>query len=682
MPKFVKAGPVVPDELVQSLEDDRVVVFCGAGISMGAGLPSYVGLVKHCYNEFGETQPGKKDPEWLWPDRMLGGLEGKFGPTQVRKAVYDRLTAEPTTLDMHKAILRLAKLRGQTGIRLVTTNFDTLFEQAKAEWQFGRDLHSGPVLPIPRNDKAASWRSVVYLHGRLEETGDNNHLVLTSADFGRSYLTDAWAARFVAKLFSDFTVLFIGYSLNDPVLRYMTDAFAAENSSTRLASKRSPAYIFVPHKGNGLPDYTPYQHRNLRPIFYKETQDHRHLRSTIVAWADAREDYLKSTSRLIARIAPKRPASITPSDAANLVWAVCGRPADAGHGAKTFAELKKRPPIEWLDEFERREVDLLSEHNAATDAAHDEGDEAPPSPELIIAPLFPRAQHASLTDLSPQSAHLARWLAQHIGDYGFATRVIHKFANRRFLHPFLLDQIRRTLREGPAIKPGLAKLWTLIASTASNTLAWGRSFPFDLKIPAIFDASDSTLAFKVDLLAALAPSIALAQPYQASQPGLNSTEEGEEDGARGLRLSEVADAKVVIPGADQVALLVQRIIATEGAAEFLSSLLPELTTLLRRSNDLFALTEQKSEGFDVSVFHRPSITPHNQNRDYEKWTLLITLIWDGWLHLDQVAPEASRRSVSDWLASDATVLRRLGFAALRLAQGFTPREKMEHLLNA
>lgn len=57
MPKFAKAGPVVPDELVQSLEDDRVVIFCGAGISMGAGLPSYVGLVKYCYDELAETLP-------------------------------------------------------------------------------------------------------------------------------------------------------------------------------------------------------------------------------------------------------------------------------------------------------------------------------------------------------------------------------------------------------------------------------------------------------------------------------------------------------------------------------------------------------------------------------------------------------------------------------------------------
>ncbi len=101
---------------------------------------------------------------------------------------------------------------------------------------FGQDLHSGPILPIPRNDRIVSWKSIAYLHGRLDPSGvANDQLVLTSADFGRAYLTDGWAARFVTRLFSDFTVLFIGYSLNDPVLRYMTDAFAAEDSLSRFA---------------------------------------------------------------------------------------------------------------------------------------------------------------------------------------------------------------------------------------------------------------------------------------------------------------------------------------------------------------------------------------------------------------------------------------------------------------
>lgn len=682
MPKFVKAGPVVPDELVQSLEDDRVVIFCGAGISMGAGLPSYAGLVKYCYDDLAETLPTKKASEWLWPDRMLGGLEGKFGRAQVRTAVHRCLSAAPTSLDMHKAILRLAKLRGETGVRLVTTNFDTLFEQAKTEWSFGKDLHSGPILPIPRNDKAVTWRSVVYLHGRLEEVGANDHLVLTSADFGRSYLTDGWAARFVVKLFSDFTVLFIGYSLNDPVLRYMTDAFAAENLSSRVASKRSPAYIFVPHKGKPGPDDTPYRHRNLKPIFYQETKDHRHLRNTIIAWADAREDYLRSTSRLIARIAPKRPSSITPSDAANLVWAVCGRPADAGHGAKTFADMKKRPPIEWFDEFERREVNLLAVHKAAVEAAQTEGEDPPPSPQLVIEPLFPRAHDVRSAQLPPQSMHLARWLAQHIDDYGLAARVIQKLVGHRLLHPFLLDRIRRSIREGHDVKPGLAKLWKLITSTSDDTLATGRQFPFELNVPEILATGDDTLAFKVDLLSVLRPSVSLTQPFETRLPKFNPNAEGEEEETRGLRLSEVVNAKVIIPGDAQVGLLVERVLARDESAAFLASLLPELTTLLRRTVDLFTLIEQASSGTDISVFHRPSITPHAQNRDYEKWTLLITLIWCGWLNLDQADSVASRRFVVDWLASEATVLRRLGLAALNRAQGFTLREKMEHLLDA
>lgn len=681
MPKFVKGGPVVPDELVQSLEDDRVVIFCGAGISMGAGLPNYVGLVKYCYEDLAETLPPTKASDWLWPDRMLGSLEGKFGRAQVRDAVRRCLSAAPTSLDMHKAILRLAKLRGEAGVRLVTTNFDTLFEQASTTWKFGKDLHSGPILPIPRNDKAVTWRSVVYLHGRLDEAGANEHLVMTSADFGRSYLTDAWAARFVARLFSDFTVLFIGYSLNDPVLRYMTDAFAAENSSSRVASKRSPAYIFVPHKGRGDPDDTPYGHRNLRPIFYRETKDHRHLRNTIIGWADAREDYLKNTLGLIARTAPKRPSTINPSDVANLVWAVCGRSSDAGHGAKVFTDMRTPPPIEWFDEFELREIDILAIHEKAGKAARDEGDDPPPYPSLIIEPLFPRVQDARLARLPPQSEHLARWLARLIGDYGLASRVIQKLANHRILHPFLMQQIRISLSQTTDIKPGLSKLWRLIVSPSEDTLALGRLFPFGLKVPETVTEGHEALAFKVDLLAALRPSISLSQPFKSSRPDFNPSSEGEEEKSRGTRLSEVVNAELTIPGDAQVDHLVRRILAHDDSAAFAASILPELTVLLRRTGDLFGLIEKTPAGTDISVFHRPSIVPHAQNRDYENWTLIITLIWHGWQHIDMVDPVASRRFIGDWLSSEIIVLRRLGIAALNHTTEFTWHEKMEHLLN-
>lgn len=126
----------------------------------------------------------------------------------------------------------------------------------------------------------ASWRSIVYLHGRLDTTdGGNQHLVLTSADFGRAYLTDAWAARFVARLFAEFTVLFIGYSLNDPVLRYMTDAFAAKDALSRSGRMRPQAYLFVSYTGRTPPAASSWHARRLEPIFYRAAYKHRALKS-------------------------------------------------------------------------------------------------------------------------------------------------------------------------------------------------------------------------------------------------------------------------------------------------------------------------------------------------------------------------------------------------------------------
>jgi len=122
MPQFVPNGPIVPDRLVQELEDDRVVIFCGAGISMGAGLPSYRGLVEHCYRELTHPLPDADSREWDWPDRMLGALESRYTAERVREIVTERLSRRPLDLALHRAILRLAQMRRSDGVRLVTTN--------------------------------------------------------------------------------------------------------------------------------------------------------------------------------------------------------------------------------------------------------------------------------------------------------------------------------------------------------------------------------------------------------------------------------------------------------------------------------------------------------------------------------------------------------------------------------
>jgi len=172
--------------------------FAARGFPVDAGLPDFRDLVEYCYTELGAPAPAAKDPEWARLDRMLGALEGDF-PDQMRAKVVERLNMDATDHSSHEAIIKLARLKGPRTAIGWSHQFRLFFEQAKADMALGVDCHSGPVLPIPRNGKIASWRSIVYLHGRLNPgSPDNQHLVLTSADLGRADLTNAWAARFVA----------------------------------------------------------------------------------------------------------------------------------------------------------------------------------------------------------------------------------------------------------------------------------------------------------------------------------------------------------------------------------------------------------------------------------------------------------------------------------------------------
>lgn len=350
--QFVANGPDIPDGLVQAHEEGRVVFFCGAGISYPAGLPGFEGLVRKIY-EINGTHPSDLERAALDRhqfDAVLDLLERRL-PGQrraVRHALAQVLTPELSgdgSIDTHAALLRLGRNR-ERRLRLVTTNFDRIFHAASIRTGQSFDTYAAPTLPIPKNSR---WDGLVFLHGLLPENLDDaalNRLVATSGDFGLAYLTERWAARFVSELFRGFSVCFVGYSIDDPVLRYMMDALAADRRSGEVLPR---AWAFADcAPGADRRRATEWDAKGVTPILYEVptgSHDHRALHETLREWSTIYRDGVLGKEHIVVSHALAKPSSSTPQDdfVGRVLWALSDK---SGLPAKRFAEFEPVPSLE------------------------------------------------------------------------------------------------------------------------------------------------------------------------------------------------------------------------------------------------------------------------------------------------------------------------------------------------
>lgn len=204
----------IPKQILIAQRTGKLVVFVGAGASCDSpsNLPLFPELVRkivsdaHQEGRFGDNNLDDK------PDRVLGEIQENGVPVHHRiRDIINVTDSHPNRL--HHAIAGL--FRSVDDVRIVTTNYDRHLESAlRDRWFDTIEIYKAPALPL-----AIDFSGLVYLHGSADQ--EPMRLVATDQDFGRAYLTEGWAARFVHELFVERTVLFIGYSHNDPVVTYL-----------------------------------------------------------------------------------------------------------------------------------------------------------------------------------------------------------------------------------------------------------------------------------------------------------------------------------------------------------------------------------------------------------------------------------------------------------------------------
>ena len=322
------AGVDFPQPLLNALRDRRLVVFAGAGVSIGtpALLPNFKGLARQIAEGTGLTI-AEFEPE----DRFLGRLKDA-GPDVHRRAAQILQTNEPKYTDLHLNLLRL--YTAPENVRIVTTNFDPLFEQAAADvFNLTPKVFQAPALPLGQR-----FQGIVHIHGAVD---DPTEMVLTSQDFGRAYLTEAdgWARRFLVDLFANYTVLFIGYSHQDTIMTYLTPSLPPDGNQQRFA-------LVGDWKSE---DQGHWRRMGVEPVPFQQADadDFGSLDSAVAGLADLLSRGTLDWQREIAEIASRYPpVGPTDDESAGTVEHALSDPVET----RFFAESAELPEwIEWLD---------------------------------------------------------------------------------------------------------------------------------------------------------------------------------------------------------------------------------------------------------------------------------------------------------------------------------------------
>lgn len=373
------------------------MIFVGAGASMGppSALPGFKDLVKLIRDTSNLADVFTDDDLNEQPlDEILGRINDDYGVDVHRRVqeLISKATSRPTPL--HKAVVDLASA---VRVRIVTTNYDhhlsTLLEgQNVAEYL-------APALPM-----GDDFAGIAYIHGRVDQ--EPHRLIATDEDFGKAYLNDAWAARFLDRMFGKYPVLFVGYSHNDTIMKYLARGLGGR-SEKRYALTDDPDPSFWRRLG-----ITPIQcARNDQPKLLSE-------------WATRpSEGLLGNRSRIKSLVAEQDPSPVPETTsyletvvgdkdtlrffceyargAAWLQW-TAGRPefATLFYPSPHVDEDVPRQLANWFAENFVTDGDLT---DAAFQIVADAG--APPSSDL----LFAISRQLARNEL-PLSERMRRWL--------------------------------------------------------------------------------------------------------------------------------------------------------------------------------------------------------------------------------------------------------------------------------
>lgn len=254
----------ISEELMVALSKNNCVVFVGAGLSVGANLPSWSGLLYLLLDHLKKTSDDKsianeieklinKNKLLLAAKELKRHLGSDFGKHM--RQIFQAPDIQPQAT--HELITQLPFHAA------LTTNYDNLLNLAYKGTK--------PVY-THRQFSELGWAIgqddfyILKLHGSID---DIETIILTTSDYKELTFSNQAYKDFVKALFITKTILFLGFSLNDTDL----DMFMTElNVAFKGSSNRH--YALMHSEGLLDAEVDEYEsQKNIKIIKYAEHKD-------------------------------------------------------------------------------------------------------------------------------------------------------------------------------------------------------------------------------------------------------------------------------------------------------------------------------------------------------------------------------------------------------------------------
>jgi len=239
--------------LINKVRKEDVILWAGAGLSLYSGLPTGKEIATAIVNQMPEEyQKYFQVPEG-YQGKGLPEIAEEFvqmnnGSTaELFQLVDSYLSKEPKSIEYHEKLSEIIQIK-----TIITTNYDDLFERA-----YGR----GRLSVIVKNAHIPLANKEVKLYKIHGDMSNPESIVITSSDYNNFFSfpnnnESLWNK--IVSLADEKSILFLGYSLEDPNVRKLIDGL-----TERVGKFKHQSFLVVP----GLPPYKE-QDLNKKGITY------------------------------------------------------------------------------------------------------------------------------------------------------------------------------------------------------------------------------------------------------------------------------------------------------------------------------------------------------------------------------------------------------------------------------